>query len=141
MLLSTTSNGRIFLKQTARRKKLSPSADELQMSMVSKSISKVFPGFSSVYHLTSTGSDRPFHASLTDGRFEITRAEIIPPEPVSARWHSGSKKPGDVIWTTFAGPLLLSERVVMILGESGFTGWRTYDVKLLNHDGMTVPGY
>ena len=110
--------------------------------MASTSTSKLFPGFSSIYHLTSTGSDRPFHASVDMAdTFSVIRCEITPPKPVSARWHSGSKKPGDIIWTTFAGQLLLSERIVMLLGECGFTGWKTYDVNLAGHDGMSISGY
>jgi hypothetical protein len=63
------------------------------------------------------------------------------PAPVPARWFMGSKKPGDIIWTTFATSLLVSERVVTLLRDAGFTGWRTYAVDLVGYDGAPIPGY
>jgi hypothetical protein len=53
----------------------------------------------------------------------------------------GRKKPSDFIWTTLAIPLLVSERVVTLLRDVGFTGWRTYDVELVDHDGTPIIGY
>lgn len=111
--------------------------------MVSKYISKAFPGFSSIYHLTSTGSDRPFRADVDlPDEFAVTRAEMIPPKPVRARWAMGSKKPGDVIWTTYYSvPLLVSERVIRMLRDEGFKGWRTYEVDLRGNDDAPILGY
>lgn len=103
-----------------------------------------FPGFSSAYYLTSTGSNRPFHADVEMTReqaFGLTRAEMTLPEPVPARWFMGSKKPGDIIWTTFSVSLMVSDRVVDLLRDVGFTGWRTYAVDLVGHDGAPIPGY
>jgi hypothetical protein len=112
--------------------------------MASRSTSKPFPGFSSAYSLASTGSNRPFHVDVDMTReqaFGLTRAEMTLPEPVPARWFMGSKKPGDIIGTTFATPLLVSDRVMTLLRDAGFTGWRTYEVDLVGHDGTPIPGY
>jgi hypothetical protein len=38
-------------------------------------------------------------------------------------------------------PRLVSERVITLLRDAGFTGWRTYDVELVGHDGAPIPGY
>jgi hypothetical protein len=73
--------------------------------------------------------------------YDITRAEMTPPSPVQARWFMGRKKPSDFIGTTLASPMLVSERVVTVLREEGFTGWRTYAVDLAGHDGAPIPGY
>jgi hypothetical protein len=112
--------------------------------MASKSTSKPFPGFSSVYWLGSTGSNQPFHADVDmteEQSFALTRAEITLPYSVQARWFMGRKKPSDFIWTTLSVPRLVSERVVTVLRDAGFTGWGTYDVDLVGHDGAPIPGY
>lgn len=113
--------------------------------MAYKSTSKSFPGFSSIYYFSDKGTGNPFHASVevetTQEAFGLTRAEIRPTSPVQARWFMGRKKPTDVIGATYAVILLVSERVVNMLQDAGFTGWSTYDVNLLGHDGMPIPGY
>lgn len=113
--------------------------------MDSRSSFRPFPGFSSIYCLTSGGSEQPFHADVeietSEQNVNITRAEMMPPNPVQARWALGSKKPSDIIWTTFAVSLLVSERVITILRNSGFTGWSTYPVELFGQDGALIPGY
>ena len=62
-------------------------------------------------------------------------------DPVPTRRAMGSKKPSDLIGTTMATPLLVSDRVVTLLRDEGFTGWRTYAVDLVGHDGAPIPGY
>lgn len=112
--------------------------------MASTSTSRPFPGFSSAYYFASTGSNRSFHADVDMTReqaFGLTRAEMMLPEPVPARWFMGSKKPSDLIGTTMATPLLVSDRVVTLLRDAGFTGWRTYPVDLVGHNSAPIPGY
>jgi hypothetical protein len=94
--------------------------------------------------IKSRGSGNPFHADVEMTREQsrgLTRAEMTLPHPVQARWFMGRKKPSDLIGTTFAVPLLVSERVIALLRDEGFTGWSTYDVDLVGHDGAPIPGY
>jgi hypothetical protein len=130
--------------KSAPLRKFSNSDASSRQIMASKSTSKLFPGFESVYRLGSTGSERPFHAQVDmteEQSFTLTRAEITLPYPVQARWAMGRKKPSDFIWTTLSVPRLVSERVVTILRDAGLTGWRTYDLELVGHDGAPIPGY
>lgn len=112
--------------------------------MASGYISRTFPGFSSIYYLSGRSAGRPFHADIemTDKEsVKMPRAELTLPRPVQARWAMGRKKPGDVIWTTLAIPVLVSERLITILRDAGFQGFGTYAVNLVGHDGVPIPGY
>ena len=53
----------------------------------------------------------------------------------------GRKKPSDIINTTLAIPVLVSDRVVGILKAGQFSGWRTYPINLFAKDGARIPGY
>lgn len=53
----------------------------------------------------------------------------------------GASKPGDVIWTTVALPVLVSERLVGILHEGRFTGWDVTPVALQGKSGEHLSGY
>jgi hypothetical protein len=58
-----------------------------------------------------------------------------PPTPV------GFSAPADIIHTTFAAPVLVSDRVLGILKLGEFTGWDTYPVKVFGKEGVPMPGY
>lgn len=113
--------------------------------MGSRSTSKAFPGFDRIFSLGSTGSSRAFRGDLgvetTDEVFALTRAELHPAHPISVEWAMGSAKPGDVIWTTYAVPVIVSESVVQLLRSHGFTGWSLYDVSVRDKQGQLSPGY
>lgn len=53
----------------------------------------------------------------------------------------GAASPGDIIWTTSAVPILLSERIVGLLREGHFTGWDVVPVELRNRVGGILPTY
>jgi hypothetical protein len=53
----------------------------------------------------------------------------------------GSSTPGDVVWTTLAVPILLSERVTGLLRERGFSGWDVVPVELKDKHGGALPTY
>lgn len=53
----------------------------------------------------------------------------------------GAASPLDVIWTGFAAPLLISDRVVELLKSFGAHGWSTYNVQLLTKTGESITGY
>lgn len=109
--------------------------------MGSPRTSEPFPGFDSMYSLNDPGSPRPFVADVEVQRteaLEIVRAEKRP-HLVEARWTMGTRIPGDVIWTTLAALVILSERVLAVL--EGFTGWSSYPVRLLGKEGEEIAGY
>lgn len=111
--------------------------------MDSTSTSRPFPGFAALYTLTEPGVDRYFRARLElgqDGR-QVTRGEVIPDQPVHARWVMGGQKPVDLVWTDSAIPLLVSDSVSQLLRENTFTGWSLYDVSLHTKTGEEVPSY
>lgn len=53
----------------------------------------------------------------------------------------GRSKPSDFIYTTSAHPTLISDRVLGILKREGFTGWRTYPIRLFGKNGARISGY
>lgn len=113
--------------------------------MSSKSCSRRFHGFDVVYKLSESGSSRYFRATLEltvdeDG-FQVTRGEVVPSQPVRARWIMGGREPVDVIWTGDVAPVLISDRLQGILRERGFSGWSTYAVELHGKSGEVIPGY
>jgi hypothetical protein len=104
-----------------------------------------FPGFDRLYLLGEPGASRAFRANLelstTDEAFAVTRHELQPDEPVTAKWFMGAKLPGDVIWTGFEAPLLISDRVAELLEKLGARGWSTYKIQLLGKRGESINGY
>jgi hypothetical protein len=68
-------------------------------------------------------------------------AEGSPSVPIRARWAMGLAKPTDVVWTTLALPLLVSERVVEVLRNGGFVGWDALPVELRGKMNEIIPGY
>jgi hypothetical protein len=71
----------------------------------------------------------------------LIRAEVQPANPIEVGRAMGSAEPGDVIWTTHAIPIIISDSVVNLLRTHGFTGWSLYPVAVRNKQGKTVPGY
>ncbi|HVG64323.1 MAG TPA: hypothetical protein VNA24_37525 [Hyalangium sp.] len=113
--------------------------------MGSKSTSKEFPGFGRIFSLGESGSRKAFRGDLgvetRDEVFALTRAELHPAHPITVEWAMGSAKPGDVIWTTYAVPVIISESVVQLLRSHGFTGWSLYDVSVRDKQGQPILGY
>ncbi|HLL06317.1 MAG TPA: hypothetical protein VK539_37440 [Myxococcaceae bacterium] len=64
--------------------------------------------------------------------FGLVRAEMQLAQPLEVTWAMGGAEPGDVIWTTHAVPILISERVVQLLRTHAFTGWSLYPVVVQN---------
>ena len=112
--------------------------------MGSKPHSKKFPGYTQVYRLVEPGAGRQFRASL-----DMSHSEALavlsgdPPDnsPIGARWAMGASSPGDVVWTTSALPLLISERLVRRLREARYSGWEVTPVSLLGKKGEPLPPY
>lgn len=72
--------------------------------------------------------------------WQLTRGEIRSYHPTVVRWESG-RDLQDVIWTTFAIPVIANERVVSLLQENDLTGWSTYPIVLSGKDGSVISGF
>lgn len=106
--------------------------------------SRAFPGFASIYALEEPGASRAFRASLEltrDDALALLASEAKRTASISGRWAMGASQPGDIVWTTLALPVLLSERVVGVLREEGFTGWGVVPVDLRGKNGEPLPTY
>jgi hypothetical protein len=75
------------------------------------------------------------------GEFSFPRCEDRPGKPVKVTYAMGGAVPGDVVWTTFAIPLVVSQRFIDVLQDNRFNGWGTYPIKVYNKAGELVPGY
>ncbi|KFE63497.1 hypothetical protein [Hyalangium minutum] len=53
----------------------------------------------------------------------------------------GSAQPVEVIWATYAAPIIVSDSVVHLLRSHSFTGWSLYDVTVHGKQGELLPGY
>jgi len=70
----------------------------------------------------------------------LLRGELCSKKPVVIKWAMGGA-PKDIIWTTSALPVVVSDRFIEILEEERFTGWSTYPVRVYGKDGKEIPGY
>jgi hypothetical protein len=113
--------------------------------MDSKSTSKAFPGFDKIYSLEETGLVSAFRGDLgvktTSEAFALTRAELHPASPITVTWAMGHTQPVDVIWTTYAGPIIVADSVVQLLRSYGFTGWSLYEVSVRGKQSEPIPSY
>lgn len=90
------------------------------------------------------GGSRAFRASLEMNHEEaltLLRSEATRDEPILARWAMGASKPKDVIWTTLALPILISERLLGILRGGRFSGWDAVPVELRGKTGEILSRY
>src|SRR5438128_481558 len=112
--------------------------------MDSRFTTKTFSGFGAIFLLTEPGEAKEFRANLAlpaGQEFAVTRGEVLPRDPVSAKWMMGQSTPSDVVWTGFAAPVIISDRVVSILKSAGFAGWDTYRVEMFGKSGEPIAGY
>lgn len=104
---------------------------------------RTFPGFDQAFYLGDGSSNRAYRGrfQLSVDAFALTRAEQTVTAAVEVRHEMGGKIPSDVVWTTSAVPLIVSDRVIEVLTKCRFTGWSTYPVKLIHGSGDEVAGY
>lgn len=76
-----------------------------------------------------------------DPSLRLLRGDWNPTNAVRLTRDSGASDPVDVIWTTLALPLLVSQRVIDLLEANAFTGWCTFPVVVQNGTKAIVPGY
>ena len=104
-----------------------------------------FPGFAHLYSMQWSGGNHAYRADIdVPSREEcraLLRGEIKRDVPIIGQWAMGGAKPRDVVWTTWATPMLISERVVQILRDHQFTGWDVFPIQLLDKAGEPLPTY
>lgn len=71
--------------------------------------------------------------ALARGQKQIT-------SPLRLAWHSGSRR-GDWVDATFAALNLVSDAMIELFEENGFSGWSTYPVEITGRDGEPIEGY
>src|SRR5438552_6317646 len=102
-----------------------------------------FPGFEHIHFLTDPLSRRPLRGridSKTD-TFALTRGEVETRAPIQVSWYMGGSMPSDFVWTGNGGALVVHRRVVQLLRDHGFTGWRSYVVSVIDKGGDYHPEY
>ena len=94
---------------------------------------KTFPGFDNTFYMSDPITDRPYRGNTeTEVREQhlFTRAEAMPSRPVIITHARGEQQPEDIIWTTTAVMMVVSQRIIDILLDNRFTGWATYPVEV-----------
>lgn len=102
-----------------------------------------FPGFEHIYFLTDPLSNRPLRGEI-DGKidtFALTRGEVETSAPLQVSWYMGGSMPSDFVWTSNVGAIIVQRRVVKLLRDQGFTGWRSYVVSVIDKGGDYHPDY
>lgn len=89
--------------------------------------------YDKIYKIGDPVSNRPFRGEIDDfdlAKPEISRGENKVNEKVPVKHSMGGKTLYDVIWTTNAFPMIVSERVIELFKTNGITGWKTYNVEI-----------
>lgn len=77
---------------------------------------------------------------LLDNDAELAWGEEHPSAPIEFVRDEG-RRPRDLIGTTYATLVLVSDRLLSLLEEHGFTGWATFPARVLLDDGDELKGY
>ena len=89
--------------------------------------------YDKTYKIRETFSNRPFRGVIENydlAEPEISRGEKLINETVPVKHSMGGKTLYDIIWTTNAFPLIVSERIIELFKSNGITGWKTYNVEI-----------
>ena len=99
--------------------------------------------FSRLYTMSEASVYGAFRASCEDIDDDVglVRAEWVPKIPLVFRHFTGGSRLHDVIGTGHATIDLLSDRVIDIFKEYGFTGWTTFPIELYGKKGVRIDGY
>ncbi len=102
-----------------------------------------FPGFNNLFEFGDPLSHKPFRGKFnsTLNARSVTRGEISIEQPIKITWGMGSNIFPDVIYTTSASIIIISNRIVASFKNSEVTGWRTYEINLFDKKGSEVSGY
>ena len=89
--------------------------------------------YDKIFLMGESHSNRPFRGVIENFDFaepEISRGEKNLTEIVPVKHSMGGKTLYDLIWTTNAFPLIVSERIIELFKSNSITGWKTYDVTI-----------
>ncbi len=87
------------------------------------------------------GAFRATFEGVDDCGASFSRGEAAPAESVSMRWTMGRATPPEGVWTTCAYPMIVSARIIRLLEDHQFTGWKTYPVTLHDRSGPIHEGH
>lgn len=106
-----------------------------------KSTSDKFPGFERLYSLQDPFWSQAYRGAMEvelEEAYALMRADLKLTNPIKVSYHMGGT-PRDVIWTSYAGPLIVGARVLEVFGSFG--GWHTYPVEVYDKEGRSIEGY
>lgn len=109
------------------------------------------PEYSNLFSMDDPLATRPMRLSNeADPRFKIGefddfvhslfRGERQAEPPLCLRAYRGGQ-PVEVIWSAYPPITVVSQRVVDLFRNQGFTGWATYTVEVRDKTGKVLPGY
>ena len=102
--------------------------------------------YSKLFELSDPLADRPLRLEPEKGRITIEKAnrlfdgECKPSNPVVLRAYMGGQAT-DFLWSGLPPILCISQKVVDLFTEVGFTGWKRYPVEVFDRKGELLPGY
>jgi len=89
--------------------------------------------YNKIFIISDWLSNRPFRGEIsnyTQAEPEISRGEKDVNGIVTIKHAMGGNTLYDIIWTTNAHPLIVSERIINLFKSNGITGWKTYKVQI-----------
>ncbi|WP_228238082.1 hypothetical protein [Allomuricauda sp. M10] len=89
--------------------------------------------YDKTYMIREAFSNRPFRGVVENydlAEPEISRGDKLMAETIPVKHSMGGNILYDIIWTTNAFPLIVSERVIELFKANGITGWNTYNVEI-----------
>ena len=98
--------------------------------------------YKEIYTFFDPVSRKAFRGSIFDFHKSdaiISRGEKHINEIVKVMYTMGGRQPKDVIWTTNADPLILSENVIELFIKNKFTGWDIYQAQVFDKNLIEVP--
>lgn len=102
-----------------------------------------FPGFDHLYTLRDPFWNKAFRGGWDSevDAFTLLRGEIHIRNPVVVPWKIGGNQPTDIIRTTMAYPVIISKRIVDLFRQFGISGWKIYEVILIDKSKRLIQGY
>lgn len=70
----------------------------------------------------------------------VTRAETMPGAAIKFKVSEGTKQ-FDLVGTTLAIPLIVSDHLIEVLRKNDFTGWSTYPIEIVCDDDIRIEGF
>ncbi|WP_128759330.1 hypothetical protein [Leeuwenhoekiella marinoflava] len=89
--------------------------------------------YDNIFQIREIFSNRPFRGVIEKydlAEPEISRGERQITETVTVKHKMGGKTLYDIIWTTNAYPVIVSEKVIELFKSNRITGWETYNVEI-----------